>query len=175
MDSTRRSIQGTVEELKERVGQVVDWRYYVERYPVASLGLAMAAGMIVGRRVGTMLTDGSSARPAAYAGTSAGYVRRDTSPSYVRSDAAKRVGESLTRVGTRLESMVNRMIDEAADTVERTLVPSMMTSLSRLLGGDNAGAGRGFSRPVSAERRTESSATSQAPAAGRGAETWRSA
>jgi len=49
MDVTRRSILDTVDELKGRVHESADWRHYVGSYPLASLILAGACGLVLAR------------------------------------------------------------------------------------------------------------------------------
>src|SRR5262245_26163957 len=127
MDTTRRDIQETVEELKERVGEAVDWRSYVERYPLASLALALAAGILIGRRVGGAVLHMSPHT------SSAGERTYSWRPP-------RQFGESWARAGSRLESIVNRVIDEAGDTVEQFVVPSLIGGFSRLVGGEPGSA-----------------------------------
>ena len=45
MDATRRSIQDTVEEIRDRVHERADWRHYVVTYPVASLVVSAVGGL----------------------------------------------------------------------------------------------------------------------------------
>ena len=49
MDVTRRSILDTVDELKGRVHESADWRHYVASYPLASLIVAGACGLVLAR------------------------------------------------------------------------------------------------------------------------------
>jgi hypothetical protein len=49
MDSTRLSMQDTLEELKERVQESTDWRRQVRRRPVTSLWVAVAVGLVLAR------------------------------------------------------------------------------------------------------------------------------
>jgi hypothetical protein len=49
MDSTRLSMQDTLEELKERVQESTDWRRQVSRHPVTSLWVAVAVGLVLAR------------------------------------------------------------------------------------------------------------------------------
>jgi hypothetical protein len=135
MDTTRRSIQETVDELREKVGEAMDCRSYIRRYPMASLGAAVVAGAVVGRWVGGRAADvyesGGRALPGAglTAAATAGWSRAASSAA---------MSPSWSRAGSRLETIVNRMIDEAGDTIEQVLLPSLMNSFARLLGGDRA-------------------------------------
>jgi hypothetical protein len=49
MDTTRQSIQDTLGELKERVQESADWKHQVGRRPLASLGVALACGLLLAR------------------------------------------------------------------------------------------------------------------------------
>jgi len=49
MDSTRLSMQDTLEEIKERVQESTDWRRQVSRRPVTSLWVAVAVGLVLAR------------------------------------------------------------------------------------------------------------------------------
>jgi hypothetical protein len=43
----RESITQTVDQLGERIHEVLDWKGYVRRYPVACIGLALGTGFLV--------------------------------------------------------------------------------------------------------------------------------
>jgi hypothetical protein len=51
IDSTRLSMQDTLEELRERVQESTDWRRQVSRRPVTSLWVAIAVGLVLARLV----------------------------------------------------------------------------------------------------------------------------
>jgi hypothetical protein len=58
MRTIRRELGDNVEELVEHAEQLMDWRYYVRRYPWASLGVAALVGyFVVPQRVVTLPTD----------------------------------------------------------------------------------------------------------------------
>lgn len=58
MRTIRRELGDNVEELVEHAEQLMDWRYYVRRYPWASLGVAALLGyFVVPQRVVTLPTD----------------------------------------------------------------------------------------------------------------------
>lgn len=44
----RESISQTVNRLGERIHETLDWKGYIARYPYASIGVAVGAGLIVG-------------------------------------------------------------------------------------------------------------------------------
>lgn len=58
MRTIRRELGGDVDEIVEHAERLMDWRYYVERFPWASVGAALVAGYLVvpGRYV-TLPTD----------------------------------------------------------------------------------------------------------------------
>jgi hypothetical protein len=135
--TTRASIGDTLDQLRDRVREATDWRHYVERYPAASLGLAIGIGLVGGRFVGDAV---NLARP--------GPRRRDDRPRAARSIAADEprldeapaapVGAVRTiggRAGTRLEAIAVRLVDEMASSLEAAVVPAVLTSFQRLLGG----------------------------------------
>jgi hypothetical protein len=112
------------------MGEAMDWRSYVERYPMASLTMAAGAGVLLGRRLGSLTETRSDG----------GILHRSLSQvshvSQIMPGSGSKFSEPLARAGSRLESIVNRMIDEAGDTVERVLVPTLISGLARLLGGE---------------------------------------
>ena len=58
MRTIRRELGQDVEDLVEHAEQLMDWRYYVRRYPWASLGVAALVGyFVVPQRVVTLPTD----------------------------------------------------------------------------------------------------------------------
>ena len=59
MRTIRRELGDEVEELVEQAERLMDWRYYVQRYPWASLGAAALAGffLVPGRTVVTSVDE----------------------------------------------------------------------------------------------------------------------
>ncbi|MGH7322789.1 MAG: hypothetical protein ACRELA_24645 [Candidatus Rokuibacteriota bacterium] len=149
MDQTRASIRDTVEELRDKVGDAVDWRHYVDRFPGASLAVAMFAGMVIGRQIGAMLLGRANGvgQPAAligHSGSDPGFVttpravehepdrRRAATRSLDWSSVARIASGPGGRAGSRLETLVNRVIDELADAAERNLVPAVVARVQGL-------------------------------------------
>jgi len=61
MRSIRRELGDNVEELVENAERLMDWRYYVERYPWGLVGAAMLLGyFVVPRRIVSMPVDSDS-------------------------------------------------------------------------------------------------------------------
>jgi hypothetical protein len=137
MEATRRSIQDTVEELRHRVGEAMDWRSYIERYPMASLTMAAGTGIIIGRRLGSLAEPGTDGGILHRSLSQVSHVSQQVIPA-----SGRKLSEPWARAGSRLESIVNRLIDEAGDTVERVLVPTLISGLARLLSsGDRTALG----------------------------------
>ncbi len=183
MESTRTSIRDTVGELRGKVGETLDWRHYVNRYPGASLTLAVAVGMVVGRGVATLvLRRDGGAQPERYgyggydprlaesfgesglttteARAQAAYESREHAAGSALSGARRAVGQSLNqsvgRLGSRLEAIVNRLIDDVAEAVETTAVPAFTAWVRDLLEAGAPGAARRSSGV--GRRRSESEA-----------------
>jgi len=58
MRCIRRELGDNVEELVENAERLMDWRYYVDRYPWATVGAAALIGyLLVPRRIVTLPTD----------------------------------------------------------------------------------------------------------------------
>lgn len=138
MDTTRASIRDTVGQLREKVSEAVDWRHYVTRYPGASLTAAAMLGVLVGHQIGSMmLGNGRSAvrtddhgfavpathAPAGYAGEESRVDRTGRTES---SDPFRPLSASWSRAGSRLERILNRLIDEAGETLENAVVPLLI-------------------------------------------------
>jgi hypothetical protein len=111
------SLSETAGELRQKVGKAMQWQTYVERHPAPILGTVALLGFTVGRRLAQSLMGGS---PAAARLQSAG----DPVPSV-----------SLQKLDSRVEALVNRVIDELADAAERTLVPALVVGLQALFQG----------------------------------------
>jgi hypothetical protein len=81
----------------------MDWRTYVERYPGAVIAGAALAGLVAGWLTGRAdAVDGSMARA------------------------------SWQRLGSRVETLMNRVIDEVADATERALIPALTGGVQTL-------------------------------------------
>lgn len=137
METTRVAISSTVGEIREKVGETLDWRHQVNRHPGASLTVAVAAGLMAGRAVASMIgprTGDARWREAAGVRSSIqgeAVLDRSVGRAIPESGAAhasgprRAVGESWGRLGARTESIVNRLIDEVADAVEGAVVPAL--------------------------------------------------
>jgi hypothetical protein len=152
MEHTRASIRDTVGELREKVSETTDWRHYVNRYPGTCLTVAVAAGMLVGRSLAGLLprSDGDSAGEAyGYGGYSArareSYGESALLPSSGGGAASESrgagewlagprrvMGQSAARLGSRAETILNRIVDELADAVEQA-VPAFTSRLTSFI------------------------------------------
>jgi hypothetical protein len=126
MEATRVSLRDTVHELKCRVGETMDWRTYLDRYPGAALIGAAVIGAAVGRAVGSRMQDGQDGSGRT---EPAGSYLMARSESAARSSGLSVMRDSWSRAGSRLEGIVNRVIDELADLVEHSALPAMMSRL----------------------------------------------
>jgi hypothetical protein len=145
IEATRASISRTTSELRWKAGEAMQWQTYVKRHPVPILAGAALVGLVVGRRVAQGLNGG------AHGGTGHGWTSpaadADTMPRLAaRSEAGSpsldAMAASWHRLGARVEGLVNRMIDDVADTAERVLLPAIANGVESFLA-----AGR--PRPVS--------------------------
>jgi hypothetical protein len=171
MEQTRSQIRGTVEELKDRVNERLDWRHYVDRYPGSSLTAAVALGVLLGRCVAafTRRTGRAGDEPYTYGGYrtaerygESGYTATTAAgePSFPATRRA--LGQSASRLGSRAEGVVNRLIDELTDAVESTLLPALTSRFRRFIDVDRRGGsrhegghgseGRRWDEPVREER-----------------------
>lgn len=130
METTRARILGTVEELRENVHRSIDWREQVKAHPAAALAAAATGAMLVGRWLGARM--------------SARAPRPDAAPPGA---SVPLLNGPLSRAGSRVSDLVNRVIDELGDTVERAAVPPLIARVQSFLqsgpGGGRAPAGRG--------------------------------
>lgn len=144
MENTRESIRDTVEEIKERVGETVDWHHYVRNYPGTSLSIAAAVGLLVGRGVGMMIGGRRerSAEPAgfgdyraaeAYGEAALASASYNAEPARPMAGPRRAMNESWSRLGSRVETIVNRVIDELTDAVENALVPTVSSWVRKRL------------------------------------------
>jgi hypothetical protein len=136
IDATRASITGTVHELRRKVGETMQWETYVERHPGPVLVGAALVGLFVGRRIarglrgndhpgnGPWTAGEASLAPALGSGHGATGAARLTA-----------AGASWQRLGSRVEALVNRLIDEVADASERVIVPGLVGAVETLLEG----------------------------------------
>jgi hypothetical protein len=147
MEETRASIRNTVEELRGRVSDTFDWRQYVNRYPGASLTLAVGVGMVLGRGVAALVVRRDRGAEAEYAYRTAetygesGFTTTRGRSEYgseepTLSGARRAMGQSVSRLGSRAEGVLNRLIDELTDAVETTLVPALTGRFRSLIDMD---------------------------------------
>ena len=139
IDATRVSIAETMGELRQKVGETMQWQTYVERHPAPFLVGAALAGLFLGRRL--------ARTPTQWASGEAGTDPLVLSPVRFGTAGGDRLGAvsvSWQRLGSRVEALVNRVIDEVADATEQALVPALVSGVQALFEGRSA---HGVHRP----------------------------
>src|SRR4029450_452488 len=122
LEATRMSLSETAGELRQKVGKAMQWQTYVERHPAPILGTVALLGFTVGRRLAQSLMGGA---PALARLQSAG-------------DPIKAPSASLQKLDSRVEALVNRVIDEIAERAhpaERPPLPPLVVALQALSEG----------------------------------------
>jgi hypothetical protein len=143
MDRTRASIADTADELREHVHKAVDWREHVKTHPGTSLGVAATTGMLMGRWVGAKLGDtaGGADLPGGRVGLQSAMASAAHTDGVAAADHGARdpalprlVNQTWTRVGSRLEGIVNQVIDDVAQTVETVIIPPLLARIRGFFG-----------------------------------------
>jgi hypothetical protein len=152
IESTRASISRTASELRGKAGEAMRWQTYLERFPISILSGAALLGLAVGRRIARGRAPGG-VRPSAWSPAATVVDAVVTVPAAIeaRGDRFPHVTASWQRLGGRVERLVNRMIDDVADVVERAVVPVLVGAIQGLFG--NAGI-RATYRPIPPEHRS---------------------
>jgi hypothetical protein len=112
------------------------WETYVARYPVSMLAAAAFIGVAVGRRIAR----GIHAHPDrdtewGWASAAAGMDAVTRIPARVEPGADRFAAASASwrRLASRVEGLVNRVIDDVADAAERALVPALVGGVQAFL------------------------------------------
>jgi hypothetical protein len=128
MESTRTSLRETVSELKGRVSEAMDWRTYLDRHAGAALVGATVLGILVGRAAASRLGGASAEMVQGMSAAGSGYLPAVSAASE-RPGSLMRMSDSWSRAGSRVEGIVNRVIDELADLVEHGALPALMSRI----------------------------------------------
>jgi hypothetical protein len=146
IESTRVSISRMASELRGKAGEAMRWQTYLERFPISILSGAALLGLAVGRRIARGPVPGG-VRPSAWSPTATVVDAVVTVPAAIQAngDRFPHVAASWQRLGGRVEGLVNRMIDDVADAVERAVVPVLVGAIQGLF--ENAGI-RATYRPI---------------------------
>ncbi len=121
MEYSRASIAETVEEIKGAVTQAIDWREQVKAHPGASLGIVAGAGLVLGHWLGGKIVGGPE------------HARATTAAPPAGTAAPGLLDGTLNRAGTRVENLVNLVIDEVADAVETAAIVPLFARLRGFL------------------------------------------
>jgi hypothetical protein len=149
IDVTRASITETVDELRRKAGETMHWRTYVERYPASVLVGATAIGLVVGRLLARRIVAGNGHEWTPGEQGLPSPVRSSATFVTVPADRLGAVTASWQRLGSRVEALANRVIDEVAEAAERIVVPALVHGVETLLAGSRPSTGR---RPDPASR-----------------------
>jgi hypothetical protein len=142
MEATRASISRTAGELRWKAGEAMQWQTYVERYPAPILAAVALLGVAVGRRIGRGFNgsaDRGSGRPWTSAAAGMDSVARVPARLEPEGDRLAAVTAAWQKLGSRVEGLVNRVIDEVADAAERALVPALIGGVQAFFDGRAAG------------------------------------
>jgi hypothetical protein len=148
MDASRGDTAETVQALRRKGREAMRWQGYVERHPGPILASAALFGIVAGRRIARAV----SGNGRAGVGTQ-GPGDRDAAPfapaSVQRSgyDDAGAGRPPWNRLGSRVEGLVNRLIDEAADATERTVMPTLVSAVEGFFRKWNVRSGPSRVRP----------------------------
>jgi hypothetical protein len=144
IDATRASIAETVGEVRQKVGEAMQWQTYVDRYPAPVLAAAAFIGVVAGRRLARRVAT-SERRPGPDPRFGPGWDPAEADPqapgpARARLEPPDRdrfaaANAAWHRLGSRVEALVNRVIDEVADATERVLVPALVGGVQALLAG----------------------------------------
>lgn len=118
----------------------MQWQTYVERYPAPVFVGAALVGLLVGRRLARGFAGNGQEWAPGDAGT-ASPVLSSTRFVTVQADRLGAVRASWQRLGSRVETLANRVIDEMADAAERAIVPALVGGVQALLEGRRAPRG----------------------------------
>ena len=141
IEATRASISRTTNELRGKAGDAMRWQTYFERYPMATLMGAALVGVAAGRRIAFGVAREPAPRPWASGVSGMEAVARIPTRLEADAEAHSAVAASWNRLGGRVEGLVNRVIDDLADSVERALLPALAGAVDRFLGGRAGRAG----------------------------------
>jgi hypothetical protein len=147
IEATRASISRTAGVLRWKAGEAMQWQTYVERYPAPILAAVTLLGIAVGRRIARGFnTNGHQGHGRQWTSAAAGMDSVTRIPARLEPEADRlgAVAASWQRLGSRVEGLVNRVIDDAADAAERALVPALISGVQAFFEG---GAARPASRP----------------------------
>jgi hypothetical protein len=139
IEATRASISRTAGELRGKAGEAMKWQTYVERYPAPILGAAALAGAVLGRRIARGLTrravEHGSGPPWISAAAGMDSVSRLPARLEPIAESRAAITASWQRLGSRIEGLVNRIIDDDADAAERALLPALVGGVEAFLAG----------------------------------------
>ena len=131
METTRARISGTVGELRGNVTRAVDWREQVKTHPGAALATAGAVGLLLAYWFSA--PSGRTASRAPVAPSAPGDQPSPPGSSVLRGP--------WTRAGSRLSDLVNRVIDEVGDTVEKAAIPPLIGRIRGFLPASSTAGG----------------------------------
>src|SRR4029453_13902627 len=114
----------------------MQWQTYVTRHPVPILAAAALVGLAVGRRVARGFESGAP-HGSGHGGTSSAAgmdtMARLPAPQKGGAPAIHAMTASVHRLGSRVEGLVNRIIDDVADAAERVVVPALVGGVEAFL------------------------------------------
>jgi hypothetical protein len=145
IEATRASISRTAGKLRWKAGEAMQWQTYLERYPAPILAAVTLVGIAVGRRIARGVNgNGHHGHEGQWTSAAASMDSVTRNPAQPEADRLRALTASWQRLGSRMEGLVNRVIDDVADAAERALVPALVSGVQTFFEG---GAVRPASRP----------------------------
>src|SRR6185503_19850267 len=116
--------------------EAMQWQTYVKRHPVPILAAAALVGLAVGRRVARGFERGAPHGSGhGWTSSAAGMETMARLPARHKGEAPTLAAMTATwhRLGSRVEGMMNRIIDDLADAAERVVVPALVGGVEAFL------------------------------------------
>jgi hypothetical protein len=113
-----------------------EWQAYVQCHPGPTLGGAALVGLVAGCWIAGGFSRNDPTRSGGSSSTRMSASALVPEPlKAAGSDLLPAARASWQRLTSRVEGLVNRVIDEVADATERALVPSLVSHVETLLEG----------------------------------------
>lgn len=120
IERSRDRLRENLQALESKVKESTDWRTYLDRYPLAALGIAFGGGLLLARVVPiSEIANGSSQRPSKPTSFAAGSEQK----SYESRKSSNGTPSQLQKIGGALVTIAMQRFNETLDE----LVPGFST------------------------------------------------
>ena len=138
VDRIRMSVLDEIRERKQAIRQATDWKYYVKKKPMVTMGGAAAIGFFLGAAAGKRIYELRHHEEPDWRDRAAGYVRSaERKFDELRGRTVEQESPWKARTRSAFNSGTNLLFREMAKAAQSMILPTVIAAITGKMASDN--------------------------------------